>query len=120
MRRFFLSFRYAFEGLMTAFKRERNLKVHMIAAFLVVVFGFVFQLTISEWMILILTIAVVIIAELINTAIERTVDLVSPKYHPLAKEAKDIAAAACLISAVTSVIIGILLFGSKLYIFFID
>jgi len=120
MRRFFLSFRYAFEGLISAFNRERNLKLHMVAAFLVIVFGFVFRLTISEWMILILTIAVVIITELINTAIERAVDLVSSNFHPLAKEAKDIAAAACLISAITSVIIGILLFGSKLNIIFID
>lgn len=114
MKRFFLSFRYAFEGLFSAFIRERNLKVHTCLGILATIFGFILHLTAFEWMILVITISIVIITELLNTAIERTVDLASPEFHPLAKQAKDIAAAACLISAFTSVIIGLLLFGSKI------
>lgn len=113
MKRFFLSFRFAFEGFICAFYRERNLKLHLCAALLVTIIGFIARLSLLEWMILTLTIGGVIVTELLNTAIERTVDLVSEEHHPLAKQAKDIAAAACLISAVVSVIIGILLFVPK-------
>lgn len=114
MKRFFLSFRFAFEGMVCAFNRERNLKIHLSVALLVTIIGFIIRLSFVEWMILVLTIGGVIVTELLNTAIERIVDLASEEFHPLAKQAKDIAAAACLISAVVSVIIGILLFVPKI------
>lgn len=113
IKRFFLSFKYACEGIYHAFKQEQNLKIHLLAACLVVIMGVFFRIQPIEWMILTLTIGGMITVELINTAIERAVDLASTNYHPLAKQAKDIAAAACLFFALTSVVIGLIIFMPK-------
>ncbi|MGN7476618.1 diacylglycerol kinase family protein [Solibacillus silvestris] len=112
VRKFFGSFRFAVEGVRTAMY-EQNLKFHLASAAVVLIAGIVTDLTIIEWCIIILMIAIVIGAELINTAIERVVDLASPEIHPLAKQAKDIAAGAVLVFALASVIIGLLIFLPK-------
>ena len=112
VRKFFRSFRYAMEGLITAVQ-EQNFRFHLVSAVIVLMAGLLTGLSIVEWCIIILVIAIVIGTELINTAIERVVDLASPEIHPLAKQAKDVAAGAVLVFALASVIIGLLIFLPK-------
>lgn len=112
IRKFIKSFGYAAEGLLTAMG-EQNIRFHYTSAAVVCVIGCFTGLSLVEWMILILVMALVIGAELFNTAIERVVDLASPEIHPLAKQAKDIAAGAVLVFAAASVIIGMLIFLPK-------
>lgn len=111
-RKFIRSFRYALQGIVTATK-EQNLRFHLFSTIIVTIAGIVTGLSVTEWLILTLIMALVIGVELVNTAIERVVDLASPEIHPLAKEAKDIAAGAVLVFAVASVIIGLLIFLPK-------
>lgn len=105
-----LSFKYAFEGIVTAFKDQPNLKLHFIIATAVIVIGYFFGISKIEWLIIIFTIGFVITAELTNTAIEEIVDSFTEEAHPAAKKAKDVAAAAVLIASITAVIIGLLIF----------
>ena len=112
VRKFFRSFTYAIQGILTATK-EQNLRFHILSAVVVVIAGIVTGLSLVEWLILTLIIALVIGAEMFNTAIERVVDLSSPEIHPLAKDAKDVAAGAVLVFASASVIIGLLIFLPK-------
>src|SRR3989344_2922289 len=102
-----LSFRYAFEGLVAALKEEPNLKFHFLAGILVIITAFLLNVSKADWIILIILIGFVICIELTNTAIEAVVDHVIQTNHPGAKLAKDISAAAVLVSAVTSVVIGL-------------
>lgn len=111
-RKFFRSFRYAIEGILTATK-EQNLRFHLLSAMIVVLAGMLTGLSTTEWLLITFVIACVIGAELFNSAIERVVDLASPEIHPLAKQAKDMAAGAVLVFAVASVIIGLLIFLPK-------
>lgn len=106
------SFDYAIQGIITAM-REQNFRFHLLSAVMVMIAGLFTGLSIMEWIIIVLVITLVIGAEMFNTAIERIVDLASPDYHPLAKQAKDIAAASVLVFAACSVIIGILIFLPK-------
>lgn len=108
------SFNYAVNGIISALKTERNLKIHFAAAFLVIVISLFFDFNRSELLLLVFAITFVFMAELFNTAIERIVDLVMEDYHPLARMAKDIAAGAVLISAVNAIIVGYLLFFDRL------
>ena len=112
IRKFIKSFDYAIQGIITAM-REQNFRFHLLSAVIVIIAGLFTGLSILEWIVIILVIALVIGAEMLNTAIERVVDLVSPDYHPLAKQAKDIAAASVLVFAACSVIIGMLIFLPK-------
>ncbi|MEK4629415.1 diacylglycerol kinase family protein [Solibacillus sp. FSL R7-0682] len=115
-RKFIKSFRYAMQGIATATK-EQNLRFHLLSAIIVIIAGLLTDLSRTEWVIITLVIALVIGAELFNTAIERVVDLASPQIHPLAKQAKDIAAGAVLVFAGASVIIGLLIFLPKWFSF---
>lgn len=108
------SFKYAFEGVHRELKEEQNLKIHILIMILVIIAGFILKLSPMEWIICIILFGFVIALELINTAIELTVDLAMPEIHPKAKAAKDIAAAAVLISATCSVIIGVIIFLPKI------
>ncbi len=112
IRKFIKSFGYAIQGIVTAMS-EQNFRFHVLSAVIVMIAGLLTGLSIMEWIIIVLVITLVMGAEMFNTAIERVVDLVSPDYHPLAKQAKDIAAAAVLVFAACSVIIGILIFLPK-------
>lgn len=114
MKSLLLSFKYAYAGLATAFRTERNLKIHGTITVCVLIAGIAFKLTALEWCIILLTIGLMMVTELLNTAIERTVDLVTKEFHPLAKQAKDISAGACFFSALISVIIGLVLFLPKI------
>lgn len=112
LRKYLRSFGYAFEGIITASK-EQNLKSHIVSAVIVILAGYFTGLSRTEWYIVLLLIALIFALEMINTAIERVVDLASPNFHPLAKQAKDIAAGAVLVFALFSAIIGLLIFLPK-------
>lgn len=103
-------FRYALQGLITAIKTEDSMRVHLVIAVLVILWGFYTHLPLWKWVILFPTIAVVLICEMINTAIETTVDLCKDSFHPMAKQAKDIAAGAVLIAAIMSIFVGVAIF----------
>jgi len=106
---------YALEGIKFVFLEGRNFRVQVGFAVLVTILGIVLGISDLEWLALILIIAVVLILELINTAVETVVDMVSLKYHPLAKITKDCAAGAVLVAAFSSVLIGIIIFLPKLF-----
>lgn len=103
-------FRSAWSGVITSLRTERNLRVHVAAAILVILAALFFRLPVRDLALLLLVISVVITAELLNTAIEAAVDLATPEWHRLAKIAKDAAAGAVLVAAAFAVLIGILLF----------
>lgn len=105
-----LSFKYAFEGLLAALKEEPNLKFHFLAALLVLLLSFVLNISKTDFLIVILVIGLVITIELTNTAIEAVVDRFVESEHPGAKLAKDISAGAVLVAAITSVVVGIIIF----------
>ncbi|WP_410767993.1 diacylglycerol kinase family protein [Fontibacillus sp. BL9] len=104
------TFRNAWNGIWNSLKSERNMRIHVAAAVIVTLAAFFFRLPLRDIALLLLVISLVITAELLNTAIEAAVDLVTPEWHRLAKVAKDAAAGAVLIAAAFAVLIGILLF----------
>ena len=108
------SFKYAFEGIWSAIKKERNLKIHIVIMFLVIVFGIIFNISKIEWFACILLFGGVIALEIMNTAIETTVDLITMEKNPKAKLAKDASAGAVLVMAIISVIIGLMIFMPKI------
>lgn len=111
MKAFLKSFIYAFHGIIAATKTQRNFRIHIIMMIYVTSFSFFYNLSNIEYMILILTFAMVVSLELVNTALENVVDLCSPEYNKLAKTGKDCAAGAVLIAAIGAVIIGIFIFA---------
>ncbi len=104
------SFGYALHGIAHSAATERNLKIHIVAAVLALVACAVLRCTSSEWAIVIVMVALVISAELFNTAIEAVVDLASYQLHPLAKKAKDCAAGAVLVLAMAAVVVGLIVY----------
>lgn len=112
--RFKFSFQNALDGIKIAYKSQRNLRIHISIGIFVIIFGLLLKVSIIEWLILQLTILMVIIAELFNTAIEFTVDLFSTEYSKQAKRAKDVSAAGVLISAIFAITIGLMIFLPKL------
>lgn len=112
-RRLVRSFGYAINGIRTAIVKERNLQIHVGMAITAVLCGFIFQITKVEWLFIILAIGGTFTAEMMNSAIERVVDLSTEDFHPLARDAKDMAAGAVLLFALTSVVIGIVIFVPK-------
>ncbi|HUH33526.1 MAG TPA: diacylglycerol kinase family protein [Daejeonella sp.] len=113
MRKFLLSFTYAWKGLSYAFRTQLNFKVHSFAALLALLLGYRFDISIEEWLWIILAIGIVLIAELFNTALEVLVDLVSPGYHAKAGIVKDVSAAAVLITTFLAGLIGLMVFVPK-------
>ncbi|GAF65953.1 diacylglycerol kinase [Bacillus sp. TS-2] len=109
-RRFIRSFAYAIEGLKHVIKKEQNMFVHIGFAIITILFAWMLDFPILHWMILLLVIGGMLSLEIMNTAIERTVDLITEEYHPLAKRAKDIAASAVFVFGIFAAIIGIVLF----------
>lgn len=114
MNKFLKSFIYAFDGLIYAFRTQFNFKTHCVSALIVILLGLYFQLTKEEWLWIALAIAIVFVVELINTAIEILVDLVSPQQQAKAGAIKDVAAAAVLIAAFLALTIGLFIFVPKL------
>ena len=112
------SFKYALKGIFTALTICRNLKIHYLLAVIAIVAGFYFQIGRLEFVIVLLTITLVVTLEMMNTAIEKVVDLLTEKYHILALIAKDVAAGAVLIASVIALIIGALIFGPHIMALF--
>jgi len=104
------SFTYAGEGILTVLRIGRNIKIHCLVGWVVILAGRYFEISKIEFMILLLVIMQVICLEMVNTSIERTIDLLTEKHHIYAKIAKDVAAGAVLVSVVTAVVIGIMIF----------
>ena len=100
------------------FDREQNLLVHIIAIIIVTILGIITNLSLEQWILIYSMVAFVITSELINSSIELVVDLYTKKFHPLAMVAKDVAAAAVLVSAVTALIVGLYVFIPKLLLIF--
>ncbi len=109
------SFRYAFAGLSYALRTQRNTRIHLAIAVLVVAMGLWLQIPLTQWSVLALTIGVVLVGEMLNTVAETLVDLISPGYHPLAKVVKDVTAGAVLLTAIISVVVGLLILGPPLW-----
>ncbi len=113
-----LSFKYAGEGIWTAFMEEPNLKIHIIVAILVYLAGLLLNISKSDWIVLILTIGIVLSLELTNTAIEAVVDSFTQDSHPGAKKAKDVSAAAVLIASIMAIVVGLLVFYPYINLYF--
>ncbi len=107
------SFGYAFEGIFTGIRKERNMKIHCTVTLLVVTMGFLFHISSIEWCICLTLFGLVMALELVNTAVEAVVDLVTKERKPLAKIAKDTAAGAVLIAAIMAAIAGLIIFLPK-------
>lgn len=111
--KFIKSTTFAIKGIGSMIKSENNARIHLLASALVISAGFYFQLNLQEWLWISLAITLVWILEALNTAIEAIIDLVSPKFHPLAGKAKDIAAGAVLIASIFALIVGTIIFLPK-------
>ncbi len=109
------SFQYAFHGWWFVIRTQRNAWIHAVVSLSVVALALWLGLTPLQWAVIVLAIAIVWTAEFINTALEAVVDLASPQHHPLAKVGKDVGAAAVLIAALSSIIIGLLVIGPPLW-----
>lgn len=110
MKKFLKSFVYAFNGIFTSIKNERNIKIHIVIMILVIIFGIVLKISKTEWLICIILFGLVISMELINSAIEKVVDLVTKEKNEQAKIIKDTAAGAVLVTAIAAAIIGFMIF----------
>jgi diacylglycerol kinase (ATP) len=108
------SLNWAVEGVIHVLRSERNMRIHFAVATAVLVLAFSYGVTKLELMALLVAISFVLIAEMVNTAIEATIDLATPSFDPLAKVAKDIASGAVLIASVNAVVIGYLVFADRL------
>lgn len=111
----FRSFGFAFEGIATEFKKGRNFRIQILIGILALVLGWIFKISSQEWFDLIIVIASVLILELINTAVEAIVDMISPEIQPKAKIAKDVSAGAVLVASAASVAVGALIFLPKIF-----
>jgi diacylglycerol kinase len=109
-KKLFSSFIYAFEGIRTTFKDEQNFKIHTTISVIVILIAVALDFSNLRMIILLMVIGIVLALELVNTAVEKTVNLITHEVHPLAKQAKDAAAGAVLVFSIFAVIIGILLF----------
>ncbi|NTW71867.1 MAG: diacylglycerol kinase family protein [Eubacteriaceae bacterium] len=108
------SFKYAFEGIFYSLKTQRNMRIHFLFVMLMTAAGWYFQIDQGEWLALAITFSLVITSEMFNTAIEKTVDLITEDFNKNAKIAKDVAAGAVLINALIAVAVGYLIFFDRL------
>lgn len=108
------SFNNAIAGIIYTVKTQRNMKIHMVAAILILIFSLFFDFSRVELLILFLTITLVIVMEMVNTAVESAVDMIANYYHPLAKIAKNVAAGAVLVAALNAIVVGYMLFFDRL------
>lgn len=104
------SFVYASRGISKAFREEQNLRVQSVIAIIILIVGLFFRISPIEWCLLIFIIGLVILMELANSAVERIADVLKPRIHTYVKEIKDITAAAVMISAFMSIVIGLIIF----------
>ena len=110
----FGSFRFAIKGLLTLLKYEHNSRIHLLAALAVIAAGIVLKISMPEWCLIIIVTGLVFMAELLNTALEEMSDIIDPEWNEKIRKVKDYAAAAVLISAIVSVVVGGLIFIPKI------
>ncbi|MGL4797005.1 MAG: diacylglycerol kinase [Paraclostridium sp.] len=108
------AFNAAIEGIIYTFKKERNMKIHYFVALAILMSSLFFDFSKIEMILLLFTISLVVISEMFNTAIEKTVDMITDEFHPLAKIAKDVAAGGVLIASLNAIVVGYILFYDKL------
>jgi diacylglycerol kinase len=118
MRRHTISFKHAYDGIIYAIITQPNFRFHLFATLVVSLTGIYFNLDRFEWLVLIFTFLLVITTEMLNTALEAIVDLLSPEFHPAAKIAKDTAAGMVLLAALGSIVVGLVIFVPYLCRFF--
>jgi len=109
-----IGLRFAINGIKEAFIRERNFRIHLCVAVVVLIVGVYFQINKIEWLFTLLAIYLVLVAELVNSLFERVIDYIKPEYSLYAKIIKDIAAGVVLLTALLSVVIGLIIFLPKL------
>jgi diacylglycerol kinase len=114
MMNFLKGFVYAFNGLVVFFRHERNGRIQLLTAIVVALLSWRFKISAAEWMVVLGCIATVLSFEMINSAIEKLCNLVHPKYHPAVKTIKDISAGAVLFVAISSAVIGSIIFVPKI------
>jgi diacylglycerol kinase len=115
MEKLFKSFGYAINGLFFALKEQQNLRIHLLAIAVVTVAGIFLELSAIEWSVIALTIGIVVVTEIMNTAIEILVDMVSPQYNEKAGKTKDIAAGGVLLATIIAVVVAVYIFGNKIF-----
>ncbi len=108
------SFQYAIRGIFILLKTQHNMWLHLLAGAAAVFLGFFLHISQGEWLAIVLAISIVVLAEAFNTAIEFDIDLTSPEEHPFARDTKDVAAGAVLLSAIAAIIIGCIIFLPKI------
>lgn len=104
------SFKYALLGFKKVFLEEQNFRIHSLIALVVIILGFYFQITVWQWIIVILLIALILILEIINSIFERLLDLIKPRIHEYVGDIKDMTAAVVFVGAVAAVFIGLIIF----------
>jgi diacylglycerol kinase len=109
------AFRFAFSGLWYTLRTQRSMRIHFGVASAVTIAGLWLGLSADQWAVLALTSGFVLLSEMINTVLEKLVDLVCPDYHPLAKIVKDVMAGAVLMTAIIAIIVGLLVLGPPLW-----
>lgn len=109
------SFGYAFKGIVYLLRNENNFRYQIFAAIVTITLSFYIGLTTSEWLIIIIMIGLVLMAEAFNTALEKFLDVLHPEIHPAVGKAKDLAAGAVLLISITAVIVGAIVFAGKLF-----
>lgn len=108
------SFKYAFNGLRILIKEEHNARIHLFATICVIIAGLFFNISMNEWIGVIFSIGLVFSLEIINSSIENIADFISPEKHEMIKKIKDLSASGVLISAITALIIGLIIFIPKI------
>ncbi|MFK4565828.1 undecaprenol kinase [Enterococcus sp. UD-01] len=113
---FITSLEFAVQGIRTVFNEERNMRTHVFMGIAALIAGVLFHLALSEWLWLILAIFLVLVVEIINTVFENVVDMVTDfHFHPIGKKIKDMAAGAVLLTTLFAVVIGLFIFGPKIW-----
>ena len=113
-KRILSSIKNSWNGLKSAYKNEQSVYIHLVCTVILLLLSFLLEISLTQWLIIIAIIGLTLVVELLNTAIESTVDLVTEEFHPLAKVAKDTASAAEFVLSVTSAIIALMIFVPKL------
>ncbi len=119
LKRLLQSFKYASKGVYYALREEQNMKIHFLLSFMVFILSIIFRISAYEAIALVLVISFVIAMEMINTIMERVMDIIKPRMHPYAKHVKDMLAATVLIGALASAAVGLIIFVPKILELFI-
>lgn len=109
------SFKHAFNGLRILIKEEHNARIHLFATICVIIAGVFFKISLNEWIAIIFSIGLVFSLEIINSSIENIADFISPEKHEMIKKIKDLSASGVLISAITALMIGLIIFAPKIF-----